>query len=69
MKYLSPAPPSGGDSPKSSSMKDLSPDELLERVTGLEQQIETMRKRHQIEMRRGMEAVERLKADNESRVH
>ena len=61
MIYYSPSPPSGGDSQKNANLKDLSPDELLARVEEFEEQIETMRKRHQIEMRRGMEAVERLK--------
>ena len=67
MIYYSPSPPSGGDSQKKANLKDLSPDELLSRVEEFEEQIETMRKRHQIEMRRGMEAVERLKEESSGR--
>ena len=61
MIYLSASPPSGGDSDGSSDLQDLSPDELVARVEELEDQLRSARKRHQAEMRRGMEAVERLK--------
>lgn len=64
MMHRSPSPPSGGGSSKDSNLKDLSPDQLVDRVQELESEIEQMRRRHQIEMKRGMEAVERLRADS-----
>ncbi|MFN0058793.1 MAG: NYN domain-containing protein [Planctomycetota bacterium] len=60
MIYMSPVQPSGEDSQRSGDLRSLPPDDLIHRVEELEDQIETMRRRHQIELRRGMEAVERM---------
>lgn len=56
MIYFS-ANATGGGSP---DLHDLSPDELIHRIEELNQQVEAMRQRHQTEIKRSMETVERL---------
>lgn len=55
-----PSPNASADDAREPDLKDLSADELVDRVHELEEKLETMRRRHQIELRRGMEAVERM---------
>ena len=60
MIFYHPRSSAGEESSQEVDLKDLSPDALVARVGELEDQVESSRRRHQIEMRRGMEAVERL---------
>lgn len=56
------APETQGDN--GAETRSLSPDELKQRVLDLEEQLESMRQRHQVEIRRSMETVERLQKDS-----
>lgn len=58
MNYSSPNTDANGSN--DTDLKDLSSEELIEKVQEYEELTETMRRRHQIELRRGMEAVERV---------
>ncbi|MEE8141678.1 MAG: NYN domain-containing protein, partial [Planctomycetota bacterium] len=62
MIYYSPTPATGGDSQHNLELKDLSPDELVQRIGELESELESTRRRHKAEMRRGTETGERAHA-------
>ncbi|MCA8961340.1 MAG: NYN domain-containing protein [Planctomycetes bacterium] len=52
MKYFSPSPHSSNGG-RLNDLKDLSPDELISHVEELEEQLDSLRRRHEIELRRG----------------